>query len=131
MQFTFKQFIYLLGGGAGCFALYKILPIYLAIPLMIAVAGFALALTFYKVNDRPFVMMLESAFNYYIGNKLYVWKQHKPTQQEYDAKKAIKAASDAAQQESTMTYIPRLSNSKLKDLSWSLDVLDMEKRKQK
>jgi hypothetical protein len=120
--FTFKQFIYLVGGGAACFALYRLLPIYFAIPLILPIAGFALALTFYKVNNRPFIFIVESAVGYYIGSKLYVWKQKRL---------AKKQEAEAKKQEENLTnfnYVPKLSNSKLKDLSWSLDVLDMEKK---
>ncbi len=122
--FTFKQFIYLVGGAGASFVLYKILPIYLAIPVILPVAGLALALTFYKVNNRPFILILESAFNYYISSKLYVWKQRKAA-----AKKAAEAPKAEADTLSNLAYIPKLSNSKLKDISWSLDVLDMEKKK--
>ncbi len=46
---TFKQFIYLLGGGGAVFILYVFLPIYLMVFLAIPVALFALALAFYQV----------------------------------------------------------------------------------
>jgi hypothetical protein len=119
--FTFKQFIYLLGGAGGAFALWKLLPWYIAIPLILPVVGLSAALTFYKVNGRPFMVVLETAFNYYLSARLYIWKQHKAEKKKVDPKKE-EPLSDFA-------YIPKLSNSKLKDLAWSLDVLDMEKKK--
>ena len=125
--FTFKQFIYLVGGGGGAFALYSLLPIYASIPLMIIVVTLALALTFYKINNRPFILVMESAFNYYIGAKLYIWKQHLVSKKEKDEKKK---KEDEDSSLSNFNYVPKLSNSKLKDLSWSLDVLDMEKKQQ-
>jgi len=121
--FTFKQFIYLIGGAGASFALYKLLPIYFSIPLILPIVTLALALTFYKVNNRPFIAIMESAFNYYIGAKLYIWKQNRT------AKKKIPDANKPDESLSNFNYVPKLSNSKLKDLSWSLDVLDMEKKK--
>lgn len=123
--FTFKQFIYLLGGAGASFALYKLLPIYFSIPLIIPIATLALALTFYKVNNRPFIAIMESAVNYYIGAKLYIWKQKREMKKKEEAKKEEEEEDGL----SNFNYIPKLSNSKLKDLSWSLDVLDMEKKK--
>ena len=120
--FTFKQFIYLLGGAGGSFALYKLTPIYIAIPLILPIAALSLALTFYKVNDRPFINTLEAIFNYYISGRMYVWKQGKPK------KKAEEKKPEETDSLSNFNYVPKLSNSKLKDLSWSLDVFDMEKR---
>ena len=78
---------------------------------------FGLALAFYKVNDRPFVMTLEYAFKYYLGSKLYLWKQHQPT-----AQNATPAKTSPA--EKNTVAVPSLSESRLKDLSWSLNIKD-------
>ncbi|MFA6273239.1 MAG: PrgI family protein [Candidatus Paceibacterota bacterium] len=111
---TLKQFIYLAGGAGICFALYRFLNIFIAIPLILAAAGLALALAFYRVNGRTFVSVMESAFHFFRGNRLYIWRKipKVPTG------KGIKAA-----EESPIT-VPRLSESKLKDLTWSLDIYD-------
>ncbi len=111
--FTFKQFIYLIGGGGIVFILLKVLPIYLAIPLSIPVAAFALALTYYRVNNKPFVSILESFMKYQMSNKLYIWKHRKQS-----------ATAAASEPDAPATLLPSLTSSKLKDLSWSLDVLD-------
>src|SRR5580704_12894864 len=75
---TFRQFIYLAGGGGACLALYTLLPLWLAVPLMLPVVALAAALAFYKVNGRPFIIAMEHAFSYYIGSKLYLWQQRQP-----------------------------------------------------
>lgn len=120
--FSFKQFLYLLGGAGGAFVLYKLLPIYLAIPLIIPVLALAGALTFYKVNGKPFINILQAYFNYLFQSKLYVWKMR--TVKKND-KKQVAEMPDVE-----TNYIPKLSSSKLKDISWSLDVLDIEKNKE-
>src|SRR3989344_2135990 len=83
--FTFKQFVYLVGGGGFCFILYKWLGFLLgAIPILI-IAALALALTFYRPNNKPFVLMLESGIKYFTQSKLYIWKkegQRKPSVRE-------------------------------------------------
>jgi hypothetical protein len=114
---TLKQFIYLAGGGGLCLLFFTLLPIYVAVMCMLPVIALALALAFYKVNDRPFIVVVEHAFGYFFGNKLYLWKQRDPKTQP----KAQQAASAATL---TTLGVPKLSQSRLKDLSWSLNIKD-------
>lgn len=116
--FTFKQFVYLAGGAGASYALWRLLPKLLAIPLILPILGVALALTFYKVNGKPFIEVLQSWFGYVFKDKLFIWKQHSPEKSK--EKKPLPAAKQP------LEGIPRLTESRLSDLSWSLDVLDME-----
>jgi hypothetical protein len=71
---SLKQFIYLAGGtglSVGLVLYLKTFGIILSIP----VVALALALSFYKVNNKSFVELLEAGFNYYIGGRLYLWKK--------------------------------------------------------
>jgi len=108
---TFKQFIYVVGGIGISFVIYTILPLFLAIIFIAPILGFALALAFYKVNNKPFIGVVESAFKYVLNSKLYIWEKREKTSK----KKEIT-------EEESISYVPKLSDSKLKDLSWSLDV---------
>lgn len=114
---SFKQFLYVLGGGGGAFILFKVLPTFLAIILGIPFLAFAFLLAFYKVNERPFIAIVESWFNYLLKNKLYLWKVRKPEKKDPEKK-----------EEDTVNYVPKLSSSKLKEMSWSLDVLDVKNK---
>lgn len=118
--FTFKQFVYLAGGAGASYAIYKLLPIYIAVLLILPILGVALALTFYKVNGKPFVDILQSWFLYVFKSKLFIWKQRKP-----EAKKPVVEEKPAAH---PMSNIPKLTESRLADISWSLDVLDMQEK---
>ncbi len=120
--FSFKQFLYLLGGGGGAFVIWKLLPWYLAIPLIIPVVSLAGALTFMKVNNRPFAFALQAWIGYIFTNKLYLWQQRKPEIKKQEEKKSEPTLDD-------FNYVPRLSGSKLKDMAWSLDVLDSQRKK--
>jgi hypothetical protein len=123
--FTFKEFIYLAGGAGLCFVLFKLLGfLWGAIPIL-AIGGFSLALTFYRPNNKPFIFMIESSLKYFSQNKLYIWKKqidkNKPAGQSAESKKEkIRMMSDEGL---------KLSGSKLRDLAWSLDVLDLSKQK--
>ncbi len=115
---TLKQFIYLAGGGGLCLLFFTLLPLYLAVLCMLPVIALALALAFYKVNDRPFIVVIEHAFGYFFGNKLYLWKQRTSTNSAQATAQPVNPAM------LTTLGVPKLSNSRLKDLSWSLNIKD-------
>lgn len=112
---TIRQFIYVAGGGGLSFIIYTyVSPIsfILAILLIIPVAALALSLAFYKVNNRAFVIILEAGFKYLFASKLYIWKKQDNKPQ---------AKKESVELPSSL-YVPKLSDSKLKDLTWSLDI---------
>lgn len=118
--FTFKQFLYLVGGAGVCFLLWVYMPFkILAILLMLPVAGLALALAFYKINNRPFIEIAEAAVKYWLGGKLYTWKKA--------PKKLPETTIDSLLTSAKAVKIPRLSQSRLNDLAWSLDVQEKVK----
>ena len=112
---SLKQFIYLLGGLGGSFLLFKLLPIYLSIFLILPIVGLALALSFLKINNQPFVSILQAAISYYMGSRLYVWKR------EEKKKAPAKTEKPQASSQAPLT-LPTLTESKLRDLAWSLDI---------
>src|ERR1035437_4366899 len=119
--FTFKEFIYLAGGAGLCFVLFKLLGLVLgAIPIL-AVAGFSLTLTFYRPNNKPFINMLESGAKYVTQSKLYIWKRRLNTINGKKQNKIAEENKEVAMSEQGL----RLSGDKLRDLAWSLDVLDL------
>ena len=109
---TFRQFAYLAGGGGMVFVIYKLLPLWIGIFLILPIIILALALAFYKINNQPFIYYLQAGITYAITNKLYVWKQRlvKPSLKKEEVEK-----------EQTIT-LPRMSGNKLSDLAWSLDI---------
>jgi len=109
---TIKQFTYIVGGAGMVFIFYTFLPIYIAILLIAVVVPLSLALSFYKINNKPFIDFLESAFIYYTKQNLYIWKKEP---KKIEVKKL--ETDELAQ-----IYVPRLSDSKLKELSWTLDI---------
>lgn len=112
---TIKQFVYLAGGAGLCLIFFTLLPLYLTVVLAIPVMAFAAALAFYQVNGRPFIVALEHAFGYFLGGKLYLWKQREA------APVKETAATPTAP---AMLTVPKLSQSKLKDIAWSLNIKD-------
>lgn len=112
--FTFKQFIYLAGGGGVTVVVFLYLPLFVAIVVSIPIVALTGALAFYKINNKSFIEIMEAGFNYYTKNRLFLWKK------EPSGKKEV-----------TVVELPEvrkqklgLSESKLHDLAWSLDIKD-------
>lgn len=111
---TLKQFIYLAGGGGVCLIFFTLFPIFVALILAAPIVALAAGLAFYQVNGRPFIVVMEHAFMYLVGKKLYLWKQRE-----------AKAPIESAAAPSAVTQsVPKLSESRLKDLAWSLNIKD-------
>lgn len=119
--FTFKEFVYLVGGAGLCYTLYKLLGLFLGFIPILAVAALSLALTFYRPNGKPFLNMIEAGMKFAFQSRLYVWKERK---NKMGSKKSTPAET---KQELMQQNNKRLSGNKLKDLAWSLDVLDSKK----
>jgi hypothetical protein len=111
---TIKQFVYLAGGAGMSFIAFRFLPFLLALPVMAVIIALSLALAFYKVNNRNFIELMESVFSFYTKERLYIWKREP---KKIEAKKA--AAPEVAP---AQIFVPKLSQSKLKELAWSLDI---------
>lgn len=125
--FTFKEFVYLVGGAGLCFIIYKLLGIFLGgIPILI-VAAFSIALARYRPNNKPFINMIESAFIYLTQSKLYIWERRKIKIDK--EKKAEEEKKNAYKTRERLESEAKLGGNKLRDLAWSLDVLDLNKNK--
>lgn len=110
---TLKQFVYLAGGAGLSFAVWRFLPLFIAVVVIAPIVALSLGLAFYKINNRPLLTTLEYAVGYMFGRKLYLWETKKATP---------KQASINTAKENELISVPKLSDSKLKDLAWSLDI---------
>lgn len=114
---TLKQFVYVAGGIGLCVIILLSLPFYIGVLLALPVAALSGGLAFYKVNNKNLVDIIEAALTFYTKDRLYTWK--KETKKE--------AASPAPE---APTAPPReklvLTQGKLKDLAWSLDIKDKQ-----
>jgi len=113
---TAKQFFYILGGGALIFLMYVFLRLWLVILLGLPVAAFSAALAFFKINGQPFIKIVGSALTFASSSRLYLWRREQPKKIEEEILKTSPLAS------------PKLTESKLQDLAWSLDIQQKLKR---
>ncbi len=115
---TLKQFLYIAGGAALGFIIWSAIPVkFIAIIAALPVVVFFLAMAFYQVNGRPLIATVESAVRYFLSSKLYIWHktEKKPTAQSTNTEKTAENAG-------LDNFVPKLSDSKLKELTWSLDI---------
>jgi len=110
---SFRQFVYLVGGGGLAFTLWRILPWFVAWLFVLPVITLAVALAFYKPNNRHFVDFLEAAIKFTFGKKLYLWRHDK---------KKKDVLKNPADKNASVIEVPKLSQSKLKDIAWELDI---------
>lgn len=117
---TLKQFLYVAGSAGICIIFFSYLSFFFAFVLSLPIAGFGIALAFYKVNGKPLIDVLEAGFNYYTSKRLMLWKYTSPTKEESTAEAAATAAAESAAR--PVRGAPRLTRGKLSELAWSLDV---------
>ncbi|MDR3570719.1 MAG: PrgI family protein [Candidatus Pacebacteria bacterium] len=111
---TFKQFVYLIGGAGASYIAWRLLPLFIAGPIILAIAGGAASLAFLEYNGRPFIISVENAFYFLVHPKLYLWNNERRARKPVEQK-----TQDLAK---GAVYIPKLSDSRLHELSWSLDI---------
>ncbi|MEK7207975.1 MAG: hypothetical protein AAB699_00325 [Patescibacteria group bacterium] len=114
---TVKQYLYVVGGAGAGYIAWRFLPFYLSVFVIAPLALLSVLLAFVPVNGKPFIFTLQAAIQYLFANRLYLWKKtpKKPGPRE-EARRAPTSA------------VPRLSESKLKDLTWALDINQNIKR---
>lgn len=120
--FTLKQFIYLAGGASVGVVGVIFGGLFFGLLLTLPIIVLAVALAFYKVNNRPFVNIMESAFRYFLKDKLYIWHKKEPDEEAGED-------GDNSNAKFSSLVVPNLSKSKLKDLNWELDVKKKENEK--
>jgi hypothetical protein len=125
--FTFRQFVYMAGGAGSAFLAYKLLPAFVGIIVALPLIAFGLALAFYRVNNRPFIEVVQSAFEYMTKSRLYIWKKEdkKPqsrTQKGTNQEMSENFSSITSMNPRVQMTAPIGSNSKLKDLNRNLDI---------
>jgi len=76
----------------------------------------AFLLAFKPVAGRPFSVVLESAFKYTFGSKLFLWKKERTKET-----KNIKTVLRKEDQSKPVVAIPKVIEGKLDDMALSLD----------
>lgn len=123
---TWKQFIYLAGGaGFGVIAFF-VFPFFIFVLFAIPVGALSAALAFYPINNRPFSIFLESAYRYFRGTRLYLWKRREISL----TPKRIASSTPFVPPLNEQKYIPPQNQNKLSSLSRQLELNALQKPEQ-
>lgn len=115
---TLRQAVYLAGGLGSAFVCFSWFGFIFGTLFGVPVALLSFALAFVRVNERPFWHVVYAALFYFVRGKLYIWKRtahvlHTATQPSGDGAGLRQAR-----------IVPQLTQSRLKQLAWSLDTND-------
>ena len=111
---TIKQAVFVLGGLVIIALMRLVLVPLLFFPVALVIAATAAALAFLKIGDIPFTTVVKNGFWYSMRPHVYIWKKEK-------MKKATPQQAKA-DHHVTVNATPKLSESKLSDLAWSLNI---------
>lgn len=116
--FTLKQFGYIVGAGGLSFIIWTLIPYkFIAVIIIAPVAGLFLALAFVKFNNRSFGEILQSAFSYYTGARIYTWKQPDLEKNQTSVDKVV---ADTQKE----IIISKTNRDKIHDIALGLDVYE-------
>lgn len=125
--FTWRQFIYLMGGGGIAFVLFLTTHFIVFVIIGLPIGALAALLAFYPVNNRPFSVYLEAMLRYLSGNKLYLWRKTSGTiyRNERSTERPSNAREAAVAQN---MHVPTVNKQHLSDLSRNLELNAIEKQ---
>lgn len=112
---TAKQFVYVAAGIILIVIIFFSFAGFLALFLSFLVGASAVALAWGTIDDRPIPTFVVNALFFFLRPRVFVWKR------------AVKTAADEAKlvvPQNAGTLIkksPKLSHSRLSELSWTLD----------
>lgn len=114
---TLKQFFYLVGASGAVFIGWTFLNFFFFVLFALPLALLFVALAFLKISQVPFPTVFYNALNYYLKPHLYLWRKIEEKKPAPGAKQQPPESS-----EPLLGGVPSLSESKLSDLAWSLDI---------
>ena len=111
---TIKQAVFVLGGIMLIALARTVFIPLLFYPIALVIAAIAAAMAFLKIGDVPFPTIVKNGFWYSMHPHVYIWKKEKM--------KKIAPKEAEAGHRVTVSATPKLSESKLSDLAWSLNI---------
>ncbi len=117
---SIKQFLYLAGGAGGLYLSFAWLPIYLAIFPAALFGGLGVCLAFVRINNRPFIDLIEASVRYILTPRLYVWRRVvKKSTQEIEI-----ASMHTTKKVTGPAPMTRATGMSLSTLEWQIDTHD-------
>lgn len=121
---TAKQFAYVAAAVVLIVFIFFNFTGFLALFLSFIIGAAAAALAWGKINEIPIPLIVLHAIFYYIHPRVFIWKRSEERQ---TSKKSIGSGRST---DVIIKSSPKMSKSKLSELSWSLDTKTHEERKE-
>ena len=118
--FTIKQALYIGGGAVLIFVAWMFLEFFVFFPLAALIGLFVASLAFLKINGQPFPLVLKNAIFYTLRPRLYTWQKRTSTE------KPKPATPEKETEEIKIKTIPKIEESRLADLAWSLNIKEKQ-----
>lgn len=115
---TLAQFFYLAGGAGAVYLSLRFLPSVINFVVACAIGLFAVALSFFRINDRPFPVMLFAILSHLISPRMYVWSFERLGVKHNKKHNVVSEYKNV--------HHKNISEQKLNDISWSLDIHNRE-----
>ena len=130
--FTFKQFGYIIGAVAFAYIFWKLIPyVFISLIFILIFSGTFLALAFVKINSRPFADVLESAYKFLIGNKVFIWQKSKNTENKKEnLNQKLKEIELKKKEIEAAKYTKTISREQIHNLSDKLNILEEDKKEE-
>lgn len=117
---SIKQFLYLAGGAGGLYLSFAWLPVYLGIFPALLFGGLGVCLAFVRINNRPFIDMIEAGVHYLMTPRLYVWRR---TEKKNDLEIEVSSIHTTKKATGPAPMTHATGNS-LSALEWQIDTHD-------
>jgi len=114
---SWRQFAYVLGAGAFAYLALRLIPskilaLFIGGPFVLLF----LALAFIRINDRPFVEILQNGFSFFTGGNIYTWQKESSKQETQNVANVINNKN------TIIDPVIKYERKKLKEVAFGLDV---------
>ncbi len=118
---TVKQFLFIGGGILSIIILRTFLAPFLFYPLAILIGATSASLAFVRISEQPLPTVVKNALYYFFHPRIYIWrKEQRPPGT--PSQTPSRTQTEQKKRAETIVTLPKLSQSKLSDLAWSLDI---------
>ena len=111
---TAKQFIYVAAGVISIVAIFFMFQGFLALLLSLLIAAAASALAWGKISEIPIPSLVLHAIFFFVRPRVFIWKR---SEKRTDTEVVMPREKEALPIQGS----PKLSHSRLSELSWNLD----------
>lgn len=120
--FTMAQFVYMIGSVGGGYLITRFVSGIIGYTIAAIVVALGIGLAFGKFNGRPLIYGIQAVFGYMFSSHRFVWRQRLKKEIAKPLPAPVKNPSES------QSAVSKNTSSRIKDIAWSLDILDKKSR---